>query len=335
MTWPWAAWPVYVVSFIPADGGPPPHASPRLVEHLRRYDMLEQTVVCAGPNRSMPTVRYLDLEANGATLKIFGAHMAAVRHHALHGVPGTPCVVIETDVEFLYEPTELARRIAEIMARVGDDYDCINLGAVPAGLTLPIGSGLALCQAPVGAHFLLYHWAQCHRFGVGGALLLPPAHGEACRSIAPSRRYVASPPLATQADWPGCSPVWMKRRMRFGALHTGVHALLAWVINAVVLGLAATAVGLACARRPRAAVGVGVASVGLVGLVALVGASSGSPSHVRFRPVFRRVTSQPGFMDDFCPAGSRDDLRPSTGGAAAVAGPAGPTRPPTRRASGG
>lgn len=297
----WKSWGLYVVSYLTSDGTPPANGRLEALQRTLEDMSMRSATVCAGYNALS--------EGRPQTEKVWLTHTAAIRRHAASDKADMPCLVLEDDCEFLTDADTLNARVARMLEK-RPDYDMINLGALPLGLTILIGSGLAICQSPILTQSVVYSPDFCQRFVANNQLLAAPEYGEGLHALPFSKRLIASPPLTTQSVWPRTAVPFKRLSPSFRALHLHIYTFSAYaappLAAAAVAGVVAGGVVM---HRGNPAVGRAVVALSLVVFcVVLVlvlapnlGMAHGVAADPRNRTVMQAVADDDGFLDDFCP----------------------------------
>lgn len=221
---------MYLVSYdtIKATRRPSKERIAALHRHLAPYGF--HLVTCAGLNTTLDRI----------TSRIWATHMAALVRHARSRDRDRPCIVIEDDVRFLYDPADLNNRLVR-MIRARPDYRVIIIGALATGWTVPLGRGLALSRTPLLAHATLYSPEFCQTIAAN-VVFSPPYFGEVWSALDFNQRLIADPPLATQSCWPTCVPKIIRRIISIETAHKITHYAMAYGINALLVVLVAASI---------------------------------------------------------------------------------------------
>ena len=232
--WVWSDWGVYIVSYLGAnDQRDSASRLSRLVPVLAAMGMTSS--VCAGKNTLMAGHGYIS--------KVWLTHTAAVHQHARSARASNPCLVLEDDVEFLVDAAQLDAQLRRMFA-FRPDYKTINLGALHAGASVPIGGSLAVSHNCLLAHSIVYSAEFCQQIVARGELVARPHLGECLKGLDLRDRLAAFPSLTTQSEWPASVPQLI--RIAFGSfkqVHRVVNiiTMFALPVTATVFGVAGLA----------------------------------------------------------------------------------------------
>lgn len=284
---------------------PVSHKQPRnlspLLTTLEKEFGFNVSLVCAG---------YNDLAVQkdmGITQKVWLTHTAALRRHAAGPDKDKPCLIVEDDVEFLTGPEELEKELKQMLEK-RPDFKIVVLGALPLGITVPIGGGLAMCQAPVLTQSVLYHPDFVRQFVESGDVIAAPLTGEGW-SLLPFRdRLISSKVLTTQSAWPRTASVVKNLYPSFTTLHRQVFGFM---VYGVPILFSVFLTGILCCAALYGLTGSTVALVCLivciVGLLVVTGIVVGSsvatnPRHsLQWWSDLKAVASNSEMLQDFCP----------------------------------
>ena len=309
--WIWSGWSVYVVSYLGDNDRR--DASGRLACLVPKLVAMGMTPnVCAGQNRLMA--------GHPTNSKIWLTHTAALHQHVLSANSRQPCLILEDDVEFVVDTKTMDAQLRRMVA-FRPDFKLINLGALHAGLAVPIGGNLVVSQCSLLAHSILYS-AKFAKQCVGQSkLIVPPDLGECVHALSFAERLAAFPCLTTQSEWPVCTPSGLRSTFdTFSAVHRITNATLMFAVPALVLVLVCAAVcsfvnahatvdtgnaGFRHSFRNKGIAFVVVACALITGcFIALpLGVVSNGVSRSSF-DAMEHVLLHSGFLNDFCPVSS-------------------------------